>query len=186
MNLVPWRWTSCSCILVVCRTGFCSSGEGCCRAQILLCCLVEDRNKGTKRRNALLHIHIKSVLSSNQSAGLQTVHITFVVKQAVVGEDKPSSLPQFQSRAILHNDDLLRADLCLTWWHTCAVMQLSFRIRSVNVQYYFFVQPSSNDHRTVGVSLGSLTSFTKCLYLSIMLLLFSKGIIHLYTLCMCI
>lgn len=55
----------------------------------------------------------------------------FIVKQTVVGEDKPSSLPQFQTRAI------------------------------------FFVEPSSDDHRTVGVSLCSLTSFPKCLHLSI-------------------
>lgn len=36
---------------------------------------------------------------------------------------------------------------------------------------YFFVEPSSDDHRTVGVSFGSMTSFPKCLHLSIAFLL---------------
>lgn len=53
--MIPWRWTFCSCILAVCRTGFCSSGVGCCPAQILLCCLVGDRKEVNKGRDALLY-----------------------------------------------------------------------------------------------------------------------------------
>lgn len=53
---VPWRWTSCSCILAVCRRGSCSSAVECCPALILLYCLFGGRQKKwTKEQAHLLY-----------------------------------------------------------------------------------------------------------------------------------
>lgn len=161
--MIPWMWTFCSCIPVVCRTGFCSSGVGCYPSQTLLYCLAwNNKYKWTKE---IIGVR------AHEMVWFQTKCWATVWDVYLYSNTDSSWRGQTTFSSIASNQSCPAGETYIRFMLKQLHVYMNLWIVKHTIETCFFVEPSSDDHRAVGISPGRLTSFPKSLHPSITFLL---------------